>query len=60
MQSLQEKASEWSGVASTDAFAVDETNLFESLGGIQPFIDLSTNFYTRFAIYFSFIGLVIG
>lgn len=48
MQSLQEKASEWSGVATSDAFAIDETNLFESLGGIQPFIDLSTNFYTRF------------
>ncbi|KAJ4769785.1 hemoglobin 3 [Rhynchospora pubera] len=47
MQSLQEKASEWSGVATSDAFAIDETNLFESLGGNQPFIDLSTNFYTR-------------
>lgn len=51
MQSLQEKASEWSGVATSDAFAIDETNLFESLGGIQPFIDLSTNFYTRFVRY---------
>ncbi|KAM0944824.1 putative Globin-like superfamily protein [Dioscorea sansibarensis] len=47
MQSLQEKASEWSGVAPSDAFAIDETNLFETLGGVQPFIDLSTNFYTR-------------
>ncbi|KAG6522034.1 hypothetical protein ZIOFF_019168 [Zingiber officinale] len=27
--------------------AIDETNLFETLGGIQPFIDLSTNFYNR-------------
>ncbi|XP_039124079.1 two-on-two hemoglobin-3-like isoform X2 [Dioscorea cayenensis subsp. rotundata] len=47
MQSLQEKASEWSGVAPGDAFAIDDTNLFETLGGIQPFIDLSTNFYNR-------------
>jgi hypothetical protein len=60
MQSLQDKASEWSGVAKSDAFAIDETNLFESLGGIEPFIDLSTNFYTRFAICFSSIDLVIG
>ncbi|KAG6478408.1 hypothetical protein ZIOFF_061850 [Zingiber officinale] len=27
--------------------AIYETNLFETLGGIQPFIDLSTNFYNR-------------
>ncbi|CAN6442223.1 unnamed protein product [Victoria cruziana] len=47
MQSLQQKASEWSGVHPSDAFAIDETNLFETLGGIQPFIDLSTNFYSR-------------
>ncbi|XP_074584560.1 uncharacterized protein LOC141840468 [Curcuma longa] len=47
MQSLQQKASEWSGVAASDAFAIDETNLFETLGGIQPFVDLSTNFYNR-------------
>ncbi|XP_020089314.1 two-on-two hemoglobin-3 [Ananas comosus] len=47
MQSLQQKASEWSGVAPSDAFAIDETNLFEALGGLQPFVDLSTNFYTR-------------
>ncbi|KAL7182058.1 hypothetical protein ACSBR1_040890 [Camellia fascicularis] len=46
MQSLQEKASEWSGVDRNDAFAVDNTNLFEKLG-LQTFIDLSTNFYTR-------------
>lgn len=47
MQSLQQKASEWSGVAAGDAFAIDETNLYQTLGGVQPFIDLSTNFYTR-------------
>ncbi|KAG1330060.1 two-on-two hemoglobin-3 [Cocos nucifera] len=47
MQALQQKASEWSGVAASDAFAIDETNLFETLGGLQPFIDLSTNFYNR-------------
>uniref|UniRef100_M8CG59 Uncharacterized protein n=1 Tax=Aegilops tauschii TaxID=37682 RepID=M8CG59_AEGTA len=48
MQSLQDKASEWSGVAPADAFAIDEVNVFEALGGTpQPFVDLSTNFYTR-------------
>ncbi|URE15655.1 Bacterial-like globin [Musa troglodytarum] len=47
MQSLQQKASEWSGVAASDAFAIDDTNLYQTLGGIQPFIDLSTNFYNR-------------
>ncbi|KAG9459278.1 hypothetical protein H6P81_003786 [Aristolochia fimbriata] len=46
MQSLQEKASEWSGVATSEAFAIDDTNLFEKLG-LQSFIDLSTDFYTR-------------
>lgn len=46
MQSLQEKASEWSGVDHADAFAIDETNLFEKLG-LQTFVNLSTNFYTR-------------
>nr|CAB3468284.1 unnamed protein product [Digitaria exilis] len=51
MQSLQDKASEWSGVAAADAFAIDDGNIFESLGGTpQPFVDLSTNFYTRSAI----------
>ncbi|PKA64526.1 hypothetical protein AXF42_Ash007271 [Apostasia shenzhenica] len=48
MQSLQQKASEWSGVAASDAFAIDETNIFNVLGGsIEPFVDLSTNFYNR-------------
>ncbi|KAL0925058.1 hypothetical protein M5K25_003365 [Dendrobium thyrsiflorum] len=48
MQSLQEKASVWSGVAASDAFAIDETNVFNVLGGdIKPFVDLSTNFYNR-------------
>ncbi|XP_020572509.1 two-on-two hemoglobin-3 [Phalaenopsis equestris] len=48
MQSLQEKASEWSGVLESDAFAIDETNLFNALGGgIKPFVELSTNFYNR-------------
>ncbi|KAK6140664.1 hypothetical protein DH2020_025598 [Rehmannia glutinosa] len=46
MQSLQEKASEWSGVHTNDAFAIDETNLYEKLG-LQTFINLSTNFYNR-------------
>ncbi|KAK8970070.1 hypothetical protein KSP40_PGU007641 [Platanthera guangdongensis] len=49
MQSLQEKASEWSGVVARDAFAIDETNIFEALGSdLQPFVDLSTNFYNRY------------
>ncbi|KAI3855069.1 hypothetical protein MKX03_018463 [Papaver bracteatum] len=46
MQSLQEKASEWSGVKAEDAFSIDETNLFQKLG-LQSFINLSTDFYTR-------------
>ncbi|MED6107446.1 Two-on-two hemoglobin-3 [Stylosanthes scabra] len=48
MQSLQDKAAEWSGVDTTLAFAVDEdgTNLFQKLGP-QTFINLSTNFYNR-------------
>ncbi|XP_027938955.1 two-on-two hemoglobin-3-like isoform X1 [Vigna unguiculata] len=46
MQSLQQKASEWSGVATDDAFAIDNTNLFHKLG-LQTFINLSTNFYDR-------------
>jgi hypothetical protein len=50
MQSMQHKASEWSGVAAADAFAIDDGNIFEALGGTpQPFVDLSTNFYTRSA-----------
>ena len=57
MQSLQQKASEWSGVAASDAFAIDETNLFETLGGLQPFVDLSTNFYTRSQIPNPFLSL---
>ncbi|MBA0603333.1 hypothetical protein Gorai_003482 [Gossypium raimondii] len=46
MQTLQEKASQWSGVDTADAFAIDDTNLFQKLG-LQTFINLSTNFYTR-------------
>ncbi|KAF9612840.1 hypothetical protein IFM89_004250 [Coptis chinensis] len=46
MKSLQQKASEWSGVETSDAFAIDTTNLFEKLG-LQTFINLSTDFYTR-------------
>ncbi|KAI6680069.1 hypothetical protein NL676_033950 [Syzygium grande] len=46
MQSLQEKASQWSGVDPEDAFAIDGTNLFQKLG-LPTFINLSTNFYTR-------------
>ncbi|XP_012855858.1 PREDICTED: two-on-two hemoglobin-3 isoform X2 [Erythranthe guttata] len=46
MQSLQDKASEWSGVNRDDAFAIDQINLYEKLG-LQTFISLSTNFYNR-------------
>ena len=46
MQSLQEQASQKSGVPLDEAFQVDEVNLYERLGH-QVFIDLSTNFYTR-------------
>nr|XP_029145578.1 two-on-two hemoglobin-3 isoform X4 [Arachis hypogaea] len=50
MQSLQEKAAEWSGVETTLAFAIDDNgggaNLFQKLG-LQTFINLSTNFYDR-------------
>ena len=47
MQSLQEKASQWSGVSQDDAFGIDNTNLFQKLG-LQTFINLSTSFYNRF------------
>jgi len=47
MQSLQQKASEWSGVSTDEAFSIDETNLFQKLG-LQTFINLSTNFYNRY------------
>ncbi|XP_028802320.1 two-on-two hemoglobin-3-like [Neltuma alba] len=46
MQTLQHKASEWSGVRTSDAFAIDGSNLFDKLG-LQPFVNLSTNFYNR-------------
>ncbi|GAQ77952.1 hemoglobin-like protein [Klebsormidium nitens] len=46
MQSLQEQASQKSGVPLDEAFQVDAVNLYERLGH-QVFIDLSTNFYTR-------------
>ncbi|WMV42833.1 hypothetical protein MTR67_036218 [Solanum verrucosum] len=46
MVSLEQKASEWSGVDPKDAVAIDEINLFEKLG-LQTFINLSTNFYNR-------------
>ncbi|KAI7987495.1 Two-on-two hemoglobin-3 [Camellia lanceoleosa] len=52
MQSLQQKASELSGVDRSDAFAIDDTNLFQKLG-LQTFINLSTNFCTRaYKLYF--------
>lgn len=54
MQSLQQKASEYSGVDTNDALSIDDTNLFEKLG-LQTFIDLSTNFYTRFKFIFKFV-----
>jgi hypothetical protein len=47
MQNLQQKASEWSGVPTDEAFSIDETNLFQKLG-LQTFINLSTNFYNRY------------
>lgn len=47
MQSLQQKASEWSGVETEHAFLIDDTNLFQKLG-LQTFLNLSTNFYNRF------------
>ncbi|KAK7293715.1 hypothetical protein RJT34_16588 [Clitoria ternatea] len=46
MQSLQQKASDWSGVPTDDAFAIDDTNLFQKMG-LQSFVNLSTNFYNR-------------
>lgn len=46
MQSLQDKASEWSGVEREDAFAIDEVNLFQKLG-LQTFVNLSTKFYNK-------------
>ncbi|CAK8570137.1 unnamed protein product [Lathyrus sativus] len=46
MQSLQQKASEWSGVPTNEASSIDETNLFQK-HGLQTFINLSTNFYNR-------------
>ncbi|GMQ03368.1 hypothetical protein CsSME_00049192 [Camellia sinensis var. sinensis] len=45
MQSLQQKASELSGVDRSDAFAIDDTNIFQKLG-LETFIKLSTNFCT--------------
>lgn len=60
MQSLQAKASEWSGVEQADAFSIDETNIFQKLG-LQTFVNLSTNFYNRYFSYFitySLFGLV--
>jgi len=48
MQSLQQKASEWSGVSTDDAFAIDDGDLFHTLG-LQTFVTLSTNFYNRLA-----------
>ncbi|KAJ1396380.1 hemoglobin [Sesbania bispinosa] len=46
MQSLQQKAAEWSGVQTANAFTIDDTNLFQKLG-LQTFVNLSTNFYNR-------------
>ncbi|KAG6527824.1 hypothetical protein ZIOFF_009958 [Zingiber officinale] len=53
---LPQEAVEGVGVEQSGSerrFAIDETNLFETLGGIQPFIDLSTNFYNRWLVGFS-------
>ncbi|KAL2346890.1 hypothetical protein Fmac_000890 [Flemingia macrophylla] len=48
MQSLQEKASEWSGVSTVEAFGIDEgnINLCQKLG-TEAFLNLSKNFYNR-------------
>ncbi|MBA0622436.1 hypothetical protein Godav_007981 [Gossypium davidsonii] len=43
MHSLRQKASEWSGIDTADAFAIDDTNLFHKLG-LQTFINLSPIF----------------
>ena len=59
MQSLQEKAAEWSGVDAEDAFAIDGTNLYEKLG-LQTFISLSTNFYERSQTRDSFFSTFVS
>ncbi|EFJ07410.1 hypothetical protein SELMODRAFT_133662 [Selaginella moellendorffii] len=46
MQSLQDRASELSGVSQDDAFEIDEINLYKKLGH-ETFVKLSTNFYNR-------------
>ncbi|EPS62012.1 hypothetical protein M569_12782, partial [Genlisea aurea] len=46
MNTLQQKATEYSGVKSEDSFAIDSVNLYEKLGH-QTFVNLSTNFYNR-------------
>eukprot|EP00249_Psilotum_nudum_P001537 c14052_g1_i1 orf=400-885(+) len=46
MQSLQQKATAWSGVSQEKAFAIDETNLYKRLGH-RTFVKLSTEFYDR-------------
>lgn len=46
MESLQQKASAWSGVSHADAFAIDEVNLYSKLGH-ETFVKLSTEFYNR-------------
>ncbi|KAA3489968.1 two-on-two hemoglobin-3 [Gossypium australe] len=49
MHSLRQKASEWSGIDTADAFAIDDTNLFHKLG-LQTFINPSTNFTPGFTM----------
>lgn len=51
--SLQEQATRRSGVKQEDAFAIDDVNLFQRLG-LETFIKLSTNFYTRSVSSLSF------
>ncbi|MFQ6638553.1 hypothetical protein Gotur_016480 [Gossypium turneri] len=49
MHSLRQKASEWSGIDTADAFAIDDTNLFHKLG-LQTFISLSPIFTPGFTM----------
>ena len=49
MESLQTKASLWSGVSQEDAFSIDEVNLYTKLGH-ETFVKLSTEFYNRYCL----------
>ena len=55
MQSLQRQASCMSGVRQEDALAIDGVNLYERLG-FDTFVQLSTNFYNKWALYLLIIS----